>query len=325
MINNWISENRTISPILTYYSLAMILLIPVLSFAWATDDRLVMGISAWIKPLKFTLSGLLYALTLLSLPRYLNPVPRRTRLVLDISGAMLAIEMVLIYFQAFRARPSHFNAETLEDMLIFNVMAFGISVFWAMNLVLMIWFLRQKAGEDLLKRGVIWGFLSALLGMLVGFLMSTPSEMQLAALQSGKQLALMGSHTVGAPDGGAGIPFLNWSLEFGDLRVAHFIGIHAIQVLPLFTIWMAERGNMPHLEAMRKVNLAGIGYLTLFFLSVWQALKQESITQPSTETFWVLGLWFVGIIFTWWYIGQKTPRFHMQNDKNRTHTFIQQP
>ncbi|HCR48419.1 MAG TPA: hypothetical protein DIW24_02245 [Bacteroidetes bacterium] len=323
MIKNWISKNSIISPILTYYSVAMILLIPVLAFAWATDDRLVMGINAWIKPLKFTLSGLLYALTLLALPRYLSPTPRRTKLVLDISGMMLAIEMVLIYVQAFRARPSHFNAETLEDLLIFNAMAIGISVFWAMNLVLMIWFMRQKTGDDLLKRGVIWGFISALSGMLVGFLMSIPSEMQLAALQSGQQIALMGSHTVGAPDGGTGLPFLNWSITFGDLRVAHFIGIHAIQILPLFAIWMSERELMARIEAMRKINLAGIGYLALFSLSVWQALKQESITQPSTETLWILGLWLVGIMFTWWFIGQKTPRLQVQNNKNHTHTFIQ--
>jgi hypothetical protein len=49
------------------------------------------------------------------------------------------------------------------------------------------------------------------------------------------------THTVGAPDGSAGLPVVNWSKEYGDLRVAHFFGMHALQILPLFGFFVAKR------------------------------------------------------------------------------------
>ena len=58
------------------------------------------------------------------------------------------------------------------------------------------------------------------------------------SLEGGLMAAYM-AHTVGAPDGGPGLPVVNRSKQYGDLRVAHFIGIHLLQAVPLFGYFIA--------------------------------------------------------------------------------------
>ena len=84
------------------------------------------------------------------------------------------------------------------------------------------------------------GMTITIVGAMTGGLMTRPTSAQLEAARAGNRMTVAGAHTVGAPDGGPGLPGTGWSLEHGDIRVAHFLGLHALQLLPLLAFAFAQ-------------------------------------------------------------------------------------
>jgi hypothetical protein len=104
---------------------------------------------------------------------------------------------------------------------------------------------------------------------------------------------------VGAPDGGPGLPGTGWSVAHGDLRVPHFYGLHAMQILPWFALWLA-RGRAADSRRIRLVAVAGASYFALFVLLLVQALAGESFVAPSAAMIAALAAWTVGTVAAAW-------------------------
>jgi hypothetical protein len=105
-------------------------------------------------------------------------------------------------------------------------------------------------------------------------------------------MPVAGAHTVGAADGGAGLPGVGWSREHGDLRIPHFVGLHAIQALPLIALAI---GRLTSVERRRvRLVLVGAGsYVGLFAILLWQALRGQPLIAPDATTVVVFVSWLV--------------------------------
>jgi hypothetical protein len=115
-----------------------------------------------------------------------------------------------------------------------------------------------------------------ILGALTGPLMTRPTARQLADARAGQRMTISGAHSVGGLDGGPGVPVTGWSREHGDLRVAHFVGLHAIQSLALVAIGL-RRWRRPDAARVRAVLAATASYAAVFLLLLWQALRGQSV------------------------------------------------
>ncbi|MEO7674674.1 MAG: hypothetical protein ABIU09_11435 [Pyrinomonadaceae bacterium] len=225
----------------------------IFSAAMLFDSTQVLGINRWIKPVKFFIS---IAIFLWTVAVYLKHVKGGEKLAAILSWAFIlifTIEMVVIVLQSARGTTSHFNNSTAFDGMMYAIM--GLSIAASTILTGIIAFLYFRSEIDL-PRSIVWGMRLGLVVFLAG------------SFEGGYMSTQIG-HAVGVADGGAGLPLVNWSTTGGDLRVAHFLGLHAFQAVPLFA-YMLERLRV----GMSTPLTAGFAfiYFSIFTLVFVQAL-----------------------------------------------------
>ena len=279
---------QTDAPLTAAGLLMLAVLVAALAGLWL-DPRTIGGAPAWLKPAKFAASFAIYSLTLAWLFRYLGAWRQTKRIAGWTTVVVFAVEMAVIAMQAWRGTTSHFNVGTPFDAAVFGVMGTAIFLQTAAILAVAVALWRERFADPALGWALRLGMALTIVGASTGGLMVRPTEAQLADARAGRGMPIAGAHTVGAPDGGAGLPGTGWSVEHGDLRVPHFIGLHAVQALGLFAVGVGARWTAS--RRVRVVLSTSASYAALFAILLWQALRGESIVQPDAVILAVLAAW----------------------------------
>jgi hypothetical protein len=283
ILNTFWKTNRAMTLLLLLTGVLLVIGVGGMIF----DSRLISGAPAWAKTTKFALSFLLYIPTMLWMFSHVNTRPRLKSFVLTASAVILAVEMVMIMLQAVRGQVMHFNVSTPFNAALWGFMSVTIMIFYAISILGFIYFIWQKIVIGPMALAMKLGMALMIFGFGLGFLMTSPTPHQLVVLEGGGQPELIGAHTVGAADGGPGLPLLGWSTLHGDLRTAHFVGIHGAQAIPLAALIFAMLAARYHLTERHQRLLvwgAGAGYLGLILLVAWQAQRGQPLIAPDALT-----------------------------------------
>lgn len=262
-----------------------------------TDPREITGAPAWLKPFKFAVSTAVYSLTLAWIFSWLPEWPRLRRIVGWSTAIVFVLEVALIDVQAWRGTTSHFNASTPLDMTVVIVMGSAIVLQTLMSVGVAVALWRQRFADRTLGWALRLGLTLTILGAMTGGLMTRPTDAQLAQVKAGGPMPVVGAHTVGGPDGGPGLPVMGWSREHGDLRIPHFIGLHAMQVLPLIAVGL-RRWRRPEASRVRMLFAAAASYAALFVLLLLQALNGVSLIAGDKTTSGLLAGWALVSLLT---------------------------
>jgi hypothetical protein len=197
----------------------------------------------------------------------------------------MGLELVIITAQAARGVTSHFNVATLLDGALFQIMGIAITIVTIAVARLGVYALRTQYENRALGTGIRFGVLIMVLGSCVAFAMPRPSPAQLESLRAGRAPSSIGAHTVGAEDSaGSGVAITRWSTAGGDLRVPHFVGLHALQLLPLVGLALGRRLRGRGELAASLTRVAGFGYLGVFLTFLTQALRAQPVLAPDAIT-----------------------------------------
>lgn len=254
-IFEWLAELKFRNPILYRVGLVNFVLFILIIIPFLLDNRLVAGINPWIKPMKFCLSVGIYCWTIGWILFDLKQ-KKWTHYLSLIIGLCMIIEIFIILYQASRGVMSHYNYDTPFDSILFSLMGIMIAVNTVCAVIILLLIMRSTTHlHPLYLQTLRIAFVIFILGSYIG-----------------SQMISNKGHNIGVPDGGPGIPFFNWSTVGGDLRIAHFMGLHAIQILPLLAHYVIHKTDLSDMMKRMVVTVSIIAFIIVLSLLWSQAL-----------------------------------------------------
>ena len=205
---------------LFYFGACCLILSIVCIVLTKTTTLQVQHLNAWFKPFKFAISIGLFSWTMAWYCHYLpnfNVTPFNWTVII-----LFGFELIYIIFQASKGQLSHFNISTPTYSLLYSLMGFAAVIVTIYTAYIGLLFFIQSFPN--LPSYYVW---SIRLGILIFVVFSFEG-------------GLMGSrmnHSVGAINDNSNWWIVGWSKTVGDLRVSHFIGMHALQILPLLSFY----------------------------------------------------------------------------------------
>jgi hypothetical protein len=183
-----------------------------------TDARTLREVGIWVKPMKFMAATALFAWTTVWLTDIANSDLAHGQAYQGISTLLVItslFEVIYITYQASQVQASHYNTNDPWHAFMFGLMAIA-AVGLTASQAWLAWEIWQARGTGPLT-ATTWG---VIIGLTLTFVLSTLSGF------------MLGGHQ---PPAGSGMPLVGWHL-YKDIRPAHFLGVHAQQLIPLWGI-----------------------------------------------------------------------------------------
>ncbi len=218
----------------------------------------VYGVNAWYKPFKFAFSTLTFVWAMAwdcyYLPNFNITLFNWSVIVL------LGFEILYIAFQASKGQLSHYNISTPLYSALYSMMAIAATAVTIYTAYVGFLFFNYSFPE--LPTYYVWairfGIIIFVIFSFQGFAM-------------GSRL----NHSVGALNDNSNIFILGWSKIVGDLRVSHFIGMHALQVLPILSFYLLKNSKL--------TLVLSLIYALFATLTLIQAFKGTPLIKEKIE------------------------------------------